>query len=445
MPAQKEKRLRPRGRNLFLVGFIKNPVFFQGFLVRYNNMKILFISPDAPGLSVGGIERHIKNLIDYCYQNNKEAVFLLPALKKESCEKIGSVTIIKKNFLSLSPKKFFNKKQTSSKDLKLKSEEFFNFLKNLIRQENISVVNAQNFHLSFPPVYNIMVHIACFLENIPMVMRMHSFIKTEIQKSLVNDLSWEKVLCVSKSVAGDCFSKEIGIEKLYTQYLGVNRKDFRPSLDKSWLRKKLNLSDNSKIILHASRIITGRRDILKDKGIITLLDSFSQIANKDQLLRLVIAVASPPSYLKSEFHQTLDKIKGYAQLHNIEQKVVLHEFSLEEMPLVFNGADLFVLASENETFGQVYIEAMACGIPVIGTNVGGVPEIITNGYNGFLIAPGDSSNLARKIEEIFNNEELRKSFIENGLKVVKRKFSSNKQISNMFSYLERLILAEKSE
>jgi len=283
----------------------------------------------------------------------------------------------------------------------------------------------------------------CFLENVPMVIRMHSFIKSEMQKSLVNDLSWERILCVSKSVTGDCYLKGIGIDRLHTQYLGVNRKDFRPFLNKTWLKKKLGISENSKVILHASRIISGRRDILKEKGITTLLEAFSQIVNKDPLYRLVLAVASPPRHLKAEFHYALDKIKGYMQLHNIGQKVFLKEFSLEEMPLVYNGASLFVLVSENETFGQVYIEAMACGVPVVGTNVGGVPEIITDGYNGFLLAPGNPSNLAQKIEEIFNNEQLKASFIENGFKIIRRKFSSDRQISNMFNYLERIGYIEK--
>ena len=70
--------------------------------------------------------------------------------------------------------------------------------------------------------------------------------------------------------------------------------------------------------------------------------------------------------------------------------------------------------------------------------VGGVPEIITDGFNGFLIAPGDPSNLSQKIEELLNNEHLRKSFIENGFKAIRRKFSSERQFSSMFSYLIRL-------
>ncbi len=275
-----------------------------------------------------------------------------------------------------------------------------------------------------------------------MILRMHSFLKTDMQKSLVNDLSWEKILCVSKSVAGDCFSKGIGIDRMHIQYLGVNRRDFRPFLDKSWLKKQLGLPDNIKIILHASRIISGGKDILKEKGIITLLESFSQIVNKDPSIRLVIAAATPPKHLKSEFHYALDRIKGYAQLHNIEGKIFTKEFRLEDMPLVYNGADVFVLASENETFGQVYIEAMACGVPVIGTNVGGVPEIITDGFNGFLVAPNNPSNLSQKIEELLNNEQIRGSFLENGFKTIRRKFSSERQFGNIFSYLNKLISRE---
>ncbi len=58
-------------------------------------MKILFISSNSPELSIGGIERHIKNLIDYCISNNKESVFLFALYKKESTEKIKNVKINK--------------------------------------------------------------------------------------------------------------------------------------------------------------------------------------------------------------------------------------------------------------------------------------------------------------------------------------------------------------
>lgn len=401
-------------------------------------VKILFVSPQAPDLSVGGIERHMKNLINHCLDYDIESVFLMPSKNGSSREVKGKITIIREDFLNFNYKKVFDKKIILPKEIKKKSHEFFHGIQQIIEKERIQVVNAQNFHLGVPPAFNLMLAMACFLKRVPMVLRIHSFMKTELQRSLVNDLDWEKILCVSKSVTGDCFAKGIGIDRLHTQYLGVNQKEFRPMPDKLWLKKRISIPQNAKIILHASRIISGRKDIIKEKGITTLLEAFSKIYPKNNQYRLVIAIATPPKHLKSEFYHAIEKIKGYLKLHNIENGVIMKEFSLADMPLVYNGADLFILASENETFGQVYIEAMACGIPVIGTNVGGISEIITDGLNGFLIEPNNPSILLQKIEEIFGNETLRNSLIEHGLKTIKRKFSSQRQITKMFHYLEQL-------
>ena len=410
-------------------------------------MKILFISPHSPDISSGGIERHVKNLIDYCCQNSIKAVFLMPALNnQDSRENIKDVLIIKSKFLNFNYKKFFDKKEISKEIIREKSRGFFMLLQQLIKEEKIGIINAQNFQSDLPPVYSFMLNMACFLENIPMVLKVHNFPVTEMQIALISDISWQKIFCVSKSVSGDCFNKGIEINKIHTQYLGVNTKEFKPNLGSHWLRSTLKIPESAQIILHASRIISlekgSIKDILKEKGIITTMEAFAPIFLKDPNVRLVIAVATPPKDFIKEFRATLDKIRGYIQLHNILGGVILKEFRLEEMPLVYNGADIFVMASENETFGQVYIEAMACGIPVIGTNVGGIPEVITDNYNGFLIEPNNPSILTQKIEELLYNEKHRKEFILNGLKTVRRRFSAERQFSLLFSHFKKISFPE---
>jgi len=408
-------------------------------------MKILFISPHSPQISIGGIERHVKNLIDYCVQNSIETVFLLPAINdQEGKEKIKNVSIIKTKFLNFHYKKLFDKKEISREEIQEKAKGFFLLLQRLIKEEKIDIINAQNFQSDLPPIYSMMLNMACFLQNVPMVLKMHNFMATEMHIALVNDLSWKKILCVSKSVTGDCFNKGIEISRLQTQYLGVNTKEFKPNLGSTWLRKELKIPGDSQVILHASRIITLEKgtikDILKEKGIITLLEAFSPIFSKDPTVKLVIAMAVPPKNFIREFRLTLEKIKGYIQLHNVEGGVILKEFKMEQMPLVYNGADIFVMVSENETFGQVYIEAMACGIPVIGTNVGGIPEVIIDNFNGFLVEPNNPSILTQRIEELLHNEKHRKEFILNGLKTVRRKLSTERQFSLLFNHLNKLVL-----
>lgn len=403
-------------------------------------MKTLFISPDYSGISIGGVERYVDNLIDYCCQKNAEAIFLLPADKEDSTEKFGNVLIYKRRFLESGYKKISGQNETADGVLKAKANEFFLFVNSILEEHKIDIVSAENFYVDLPPAYSLVLNMACFAKKVPLVLRAHSFASTGMEKSLVNGLFWERIMCVSKSVASDFFNKGININKLETHYPGVNIRDFRPKINGPWLRKKLKLPENVKIILHASRITDRKHeDILKEKGITTLLEAFSPLAAKNPDLVVVIAVAKPPKKFKDQFENALKKLDGYIQLNNLTGRVVHKQFSLSDMPKVFDESDLFVLASENETFGLAYIEAMACGTPTIGTNIGGIPEIITDNYDGFLVETNNPSLLAQKIEKLLYDENMRRDFIKNGLKTVKRKFSTERQFGLLFKRFEKIV------
>jgi len=74
-----------------------------------------------------------------------------------------------------------------------------------------------------------------------------------------------------------------------------------------------------------------------------------------------------------------------------------------DIPQIMAASDLFVFTSLNEGFGNVIIEAMACGLPVIGTRVGGTPELVQDGQNGFLVDSDDAPALAAAIQKIITN------------------------------------------
>lgn len=407
-------------------------------------MKILFISPNSPKISIGGIERYLKNLSRFCQDFSSDFnkfLFLLPSNGKEHFDQKGRISILEKNFLSLSyrRRRGLEERKISSKEVSRKSKDFFNFLLSLLRREEINLVSAQNFHLGLPPAYSLMLNMACFSSQVPVVLRVHSFPKKLIHEEIINQLLWEKIICVSKSVAGDCFQKGADINKLITSHLGVNTDEFSVKQDKTWLKRRLSLPAKHKLILLASRLITGPKENLEEKGILKTIEAFSKLSPRYPDLRLVIAAAKPPKRLMREFDEAQEKLNGFTKLHNVESKVICRTFSLDQMPRVYSGADLFALPSENETFGQVYIESMACGTPVIGTKVGGVPEIITDNYDGFLISPNDSSLLAQKIEELMNNDDLRRKFIQNGLKTVRQKFSAKRQFNRLFKLFKKLL------
>src|SRR3989304_1922528 len=394
-------------------------------------MNILFISPNSPLESVGGVERYIINLTDY-YKNQSQfkTVIVLPTYKESLIEETGSVvTYFDKNIALL--------KNMSGKEISEKARFFSKTIEDIIIKHKIDIICAENFHVGLPPAYSLLLNMVAGLHKIPLILRLHSFAVTDLQVELVNQLMWNKISCVSKSVAGDCFQKGADINLLSTDYLGVNINEFNKNVKtQRQLRNNLNLLPENKIVLIATRIIHGKRNILQEKGIINLIQAFSKLSPRYPKLRLLIAVAKPPDNLKVEFDRTYEMLLGYIRLHNIEEKAIVQMFKLNEMPEVYGGSDVFALPSENETFGQVFIEAMACGLPVIGTNVGGIPEIINDSYNGYLIPPNDSSILAQMIEELINDRSTRNRFIKAGIKTVEDKFTSEKQLFNFMKTLE---------
>lgn len=102
-----------------------------------------------------------------------------------------------------------------------------------------------------------------------------------------------------------------------------------------------------------------------------------------------------------------------------------------ELPKIYASADLFVAPSitaqngDKEGVPTTIVEAMASGIPVIGTNHSGIPELICNGENGFLVEEKDVVALKEKIDLILTSDDIRKKFIKNGLKTAQSRSFEN--------------------
>ncbi len=101
----------------------------------------------------------------------------------------------------------------------------------------------------------------------------------------------------------------------------------------------------------------------------------------------------------------------------------------ENLPEILALIDIFVLPSISEGLPFAVLEAMAAKKPVIATNVGGVPEIITNNVNGILVEPMDSDALARAMIILANNPKKRNYIAEMGHKKIIENFSLEKMIS----------------
>ncbi len=101
--------------------------------------------------------------------------------------------------------------------------------------------------------------------------------------------------------------------------------------------------------------------------------------------------------------------------------------------------DVVVLATKQETFGLVLIEAMRNGVAVIGTNAGGVPEIIDDGKTGLLIEPDDAAGLEQCLLRLIQDAQLRESLAKVGKQKADQMFSQEQHYNRLCELMQKKI------
>lgn len=162
---------------------------------------------------------------------------------------------------------------------------------------------------------------------------------------------------------------------------------FYQRLPQSPARKSL-ARDDEKIILHISNFRPVKR-------IDDLLLAFSRLGKTFKKAVLVLAGDG----------EERGNIEEMAVRLGIKSRVVFLGTQVELVPLL-SAADLFLLPSEKESFGLAALEAMACSVPVVATETGGIPEIVEHGKTGLLVPVGDVNALAGAMQSILDNPEL---------------------------------------
>jgi glycosyltransferase involved in cell wall biosynthesis len=202
----------------------------------------------------------------------------------------------------------------------------------------------------------------------------------------------------------------------------VDARRFRvPRQQVQVLRQELGIGPEQKVLLYAGRLIP-------EKGPDLLLQALSgpQASLNGAAPRLLLAGEGP---LLPALQEQAAKVRAEVTFLG----------NRDDMPQLFNLADLVVLPSRWEGLPMTLLEAMAAGAPVLATSVGGIPEVVQHGVNGWLVPPQDTAALGNAIGHLLHSASLRCQLGEKGMETVSESYSPGATLGRLLQIYQEAI------
>jgi N-acetyl-alpha-D-glucosaminyl L-malate synthase BshA len=159
--------------------------------------------------------------------------------------------------------------------------------------------------------------------------------------------------------------------------------------------KNILCPNNEKVVTHIS-------NFRKVKRINDVIDTFAYIVQQGVKAKLIMVGDGPERSSAEQHCRQLDLCS--------EVRFVGKQQKIEE---ILSISDLFLMPSDSETFGLAALEAMSCGVPVISSNAGGIPEVNIHGETGYLCDVGDTTQMGKYAVELLTQENMHEQFARN--------------------------------
>lgn len=376
--------------------------------------KILIFSLVYYPRFIGGAEIAIKEITDRILPSDME--FDMITLRKQApkFERIGNINVYRVGM------PWFGNNTKSSKIFPLSKITFpvFAFIKALQLHRKNKYDLVWSMMASYAGFAGYLFKI--FNPNIPFVLSiqegdnfkirqgifkssfMRIFRKADIVQVISNFLSiWSKNMGASSPI--------VVVPNGVNFSLFSNRKSENELND---LKKSLNKKDKDIFLVTTSRLV-------EKNATIDIIDSLTYLPENVKFL--VLGTGHEEEMLKQRTKRL-----------NLENRVIFLGFvKHEDMPKYLHVSDIFIRPSLSEGFGNSYIEAMAAGIPVIATPVGGIVDFLKDGETGLLCEVKNPKSIAWKVEILLNDKSLKEKIVKNALDMVERKYQWNLIASDM--------------
>lgn len=234
----------------------------------------------------------------------------------------------------------------------------------------------------------------------------------------------DAVTAVSDDLIKQTYELVQSSKDIQTVYNFIDESQYHP-VETGDLKKRYGIEADEAVFIHISNFRPVKRiqDVIK---------SFSLINQSIKAKLLLIGDG-----------QELPAARELISQLGLEEQVLVLG-SQKHLAELLSISDVMLLLSEKESFGLVALEAMACGVPVIGTRIGGIPEVIKDGETGFLCEVGDVGDVMKRAIQLVEDPNTLQQFREAAMQDVIERFNADKIVAE-YEVIYQTVLAERNE
>lgn len=401
-------------------------------------MKILHLCDSLNPDGLGGYESYLHYLSEHLVNKGDVSIVVTQPPKQDSPDYIEHqyyrIHYLSGNFLEArkwelfalpeDKRESYASKMFEENDLELNIDLLVEQLTEFIHEFKPDIIHAHSTYVVFNRVLSKLQENGT-LDDIPMIAMIHGRPKPLILpggeettdfESFSDACPFDLILAVSNNVAtvlDEHLSRKGITVPILPLYLGIDLSVFKPLPD---VEKKWDIA------------FLGRLERMKA---VDLFPEMLTLLKKDYPhLKMVM---TGEGSLKDKL---LNDFESAGVSHMVDYLGVIETTAV---PKLINQSRIFIYPSREEPFGLSIVEAMACGVPVVTTNVFGPSEIITQDVDGLAVNPDDVNALAKAIHTLLDDEQLRIVMGEEGRTTAEKRFNINQHLENLVSIYQDLL------
>ena len=311
-------------------------------------------------------------------------------------------------------------------------DEVYSVFTSFLNKSKADVIHVHNMHY-FSKVHAEVIHDLAKKRGIPLILTAHNVWDDLIFLELTHKIDWTHIIAVSHFIKKEIMGIGVDDRKITVIHHGIDQKKFNPKTNTTKILKKYPQLKNKKVIFHPARIGLA-------KGCDISIKAINLVKQKYPDVILVLAGSKNIIDWGATQQKDIAYLVSLIKHFKLEKSTLIDVYSLEEMKELYAVSDVCVYPSSSfEPFGLTMLESMATARPIIITNTGGMPEVVKDGINGFVIPLREFELLAAKIITLLGDKKLRNRLGYTGRQMVESQYTKERVAKDILSVYKRFL------